>query len=130
MGAIDGSTVRWSAAQLRPRQPRTETATPLASSAPSTFAPLSSAGGVTLEAIMAQLVRMDARLDTLSDELCQVNTHVGRITQWQARLGGFVESPSPSLEASEDEDDDGDSDNDDADEDEDASISNDDEMTA
>ena len=28
---------------------------------------------------MAQLVCMDARLDTLSDELCQVNTRVGRI---------------------------------------------------
>ena len=45
----------------------------------SSFAPSSSAGGVTLEAIMAQLVCMDARLDTLSDELCQVNTRVGRI---------------------------------------------------
>ena len=48
--------------------------TPLASSAP-----LSSAGGVTLKAIMAQLVRMDARLNTLSDELCHVYTRVGRI---------------------------------------------------
>ena len=45
----------------------------------SSSAPSSSAGGVTLEAIMAQLVCMDARLDTLSDELCQVNTRVGRI---------------------------------------------------
>ena len=36
-------------------------------------------GGVTLEAIMAQLVRMGARFDTLSDELCQVNTRVGCI---------------------------------------------------
>ena len=42
---------------------------------------LSCAGGVTLEAIMAQLVCMDARLDTLSDELCQVNTRVGRIAR-------------------------------------------------
>jgi len=73
---------------------------------------------------------MDARLDTLNDELCQVNTHVGRITQWQARLSGFVESPSPSLEASGDEDDDGDYDNDDDDEDEDASSPSDDVMTA
>ena len=40
-------------------------AAPLASTAP-----LSSVGEVTLEAIMAQLVRMDARLNTLSDELC------------------------------------------------------------
>jgi len=43
---------------------------------------------------------MDARLDTLNDELCQVNTHVGRIAQRQARLDGFIESPSPSLKAS------------------------------
>ena len=72
---------------------------------------------------------MDARLDTLSDELCQVNTRVGRIAQRQARLGGFVASPSPSPEAFEDEDGDGDSDDDD-DKDEDASFFGDDEMTA
>ena len=71
---------------------------------------------------MAQLQHTDARLDTLSDELCQVNTHVGRITRRQARLSGFVESPSLSLEASEDDDDD--------DEDEDASSLSNDEMTA
>ena len=65
---------------------------------------------------------MNARLDTLSDELCQVNTYVGRIPLRQAHLGGFVESPSPSPEAFEDEDSDGDSDDDDDDdEDEDAS---------
>ena len=52
---------------------------PLASTTPSTSALSSSAGGVTLEAIMAKLVRMDAHLDTLSDELCQVNTRVGHI---------------------------------------------------
>ena len=82
---------------------------------------------------MAQLQHMDARLDTLSDELCQANTRVSRIAQRQARLGGFVEFPSPSLEASEGEEDDGDSDDndddDDEDEDEDASSSSDDEMT-
>ena len=54
-------------------------ATPPASSAPSIFTPSSSTGGETFETIMAQLVRMDACLDTLSDELCQVNTRVGRI---------------------------------------------------
>ena len=81
MYAIDTATVRWSEAQLKPRRPRTETTTPSASSAPSTSASSSFAGGVTLEAIMAQLVRMDARLDTLNDELCQVNTRVGRIAQ-------------------------------------------------
>ena len=78
---------------------------------------------------MAQLQRMDARLDTLSDELCRVNTHVSHITRRQARLGGFVEYPSPSPEASEDEDDNGDSENDD-DEDEDASSFGDNMMTA
>ena len=31
--------------------------------------------------IMARFVCMDAHLDTLSDELCQVNTHVGHITR-------------------------------------------------
>ena len=78
---------------------------------------------------MVQLQCMDACLDILNDELCQVNTHVGRIARRQDRLGGFVESLSPSLEASEDEDDDGDSDDDDDDGDEDASSPSDDEMT-
>ena len=78
---------------------------------------------------------MDAHLDTLSDELCQVNTPVSRIARWQAGHGGFVKSPSPSLEAFEDEDDDDDFDDDDddkdedEDEDEDASSPNDDEMS-
>ena len=85
MGAIDATIIRQSDAQLHPRQTQTEMVAPPASSAPSTFTP-SSAGGVTLDAIMAQLQRMDARLDTLSDELCQVNTHVGRIASQQACL--------------------------------------------
>ena len=106
-----------------------ETATPPASFAPSTSAPSSLAGGVTLKVVMAQLQRMDARLNTLSDELCQVNTPVSRIARWQARHGGFVESPFPSLEAFKDEDDDGDSDNNDDDEDEDANSPIDDEMS-
>ena len=79
LSAIDAVIVRRRESQLRPRWPRTETATPPAFTAPSTSAPSSFAGEVTLEAIMAQLVRMDAHLDTLNDELCQVNTHVGRI---------------------------------------------------
>ena len=81
MCAIDAATVQWSKAQLRLRRPRTETATPLASIAPSISAPTSSAGDLTLEIIMTQLVRMDACLDTFSDELCQVNTYVGRIAR-------------------------------------------------
>ena len=52
---------------------------------------------------------MDARLDTLTTEMYQVNTHVGRIARRQAHLGGFIVSPSPSLEDFEDEDDGGDS---------------------
>ena len=53
MSAIDVATIQQSEAQLRPRRPWTETATPPASTTPSTSAPLSSAGGVTLKAIMA-----------------------------------------------------------------------------
>ena len=43
----------------------------------------------------------------------QVNTCVGHIARWQARLGGFVESPSLPPEASGASDDDDGSDNDD-----------------
>ena len=61
---------------------------------------------------MAQLQRMDARLDTLSMELYQVNIHVGRIAWRQASMGGFAFEASPPLPPpvasdSEDEDDDG-----------------------
>ena len=66
---------------------------------------------------------MDARLDTFSDEFCQVNTRVVRIARRQARLVGFTASPSPTPKAFEDEDV-----NDGADED-DASSSSDDEMS-
>ena len=55
---------------------------------------------------MARLQRVDAHLDTLSDELCQVNTHVGRIAQRQVVMGGFITSPSPTSEAYKDNDDD------------------------
>ena len=77
---------------------------------------------------MAQLVRMDAHLDTLSDELCQVNTRVGRIAWWQAVMGGFTVASSPSPEASEDESDDVSDNADDAEDDDDGSPS-DDEMS-
>ena len=79
---------------------------------------------------MAQLVCMDARLDTLSDELCQVNTYVGRIARQQAAMGGFVASPPPTLEASEDKDDDGNVNASDADKDDGASSFGDKEMIA
>ena len=80
---------------------------------------------------MAQFQRMDARLDTLTDELCQVNTRVGCIARWQALLGGFVESPSPPPEVFEDDEasEDNDSDDDDDDKDGDASSSSADEMS-
>ena len=74
-------------------------------------------------------MHIDARLDTLSDELCQVSTRVGRITLWQAIMGGFTAFSSPSPPASKDESDDG-SGSDDADEDDDASSSSNKEMTA
>ena len=105
--------------------------THLAFFAPSTSTPSSFASGMTLEAVMVQLQRMDARLDTLPTKMYQVNTCAGRIARRQARLGGFVESPFPSPKASEDEDSVGDFDSDaDATADEDASSSKDDEMTA
>ena len=77
---------------------------------------------------MAQLMHMDARLETLSDELCQVNTRVGHIARQQAIMGGFTVASSPSPPASEDESDD-DSSNDDADEDDGACSPSDDEMS-
>ena len=74
---------------------------------------------------MAQLVHMDACLDTLSNELCQVNTCVSRIAQQQAVMGGYT--VASSLEASEDESDGFDS-ADDAEDDDDGLLS-DDEMS-
>ena len=49
-------------------------------------------------------MRMDPRLDTLSDELCQVNTRVVLIARRQAVMGGFTVASSPSPLVSEDED--------------------------
>ena len=123
MGAIDAANVRRSDAQLRPRWTQTEMAALPASTAPS-----SSVGRVTLEAIMAQIVHMDARLDTLSDELCQVNTHVGRIARQQVVMDGFIVASSPSPPTFEDESDDG-SGSEDVDEDDDVSLPSDDEMS-
>ena len=73
---------------------------------------------------------MDARLDTLSTELYQVNVRVGRIARRQASMGGFAPeaTPSPpSPTASESEDDD-DGDDDDASNDADGDASFTDEM--
>ena len=73
---------------------------------------------------MAQLVRIDARLDTFRDELCQVNTRVSRIARQQAVMDGFTMATSPSPEASEDESDGFGSAND-VDDDDDGSLSDD-----
>ena len=65
---------------------------------------------------MAQLQCMDARLDTLSTELYQVNVRVGRIARQQAFMGGFSPEATPSppspvaSESEDDDDDDGDDD--------------------
>ena len=77
---------------------------------------------------LTQLVRMDAHLDTLSDELCLVNTRIGRITQRQAVMGGFTVVSSPSPPAAEDESDNG-SGSEDANEDDSVSSPSDDQMS-
>ena len=66
---------------------------------------------------MAQLQRMDARLNTLSTELYQVNVRVGRIARQQVSMGGSAPEatpspPSPVAYDSEDDDDDDDADGD------------------
>ena len=82
---------------------------------------------------MAQLQRMDARLNTLSTELYQVNVRVGHIARWQVAMGSFVPEPTPSpphpiasdSDAEDDDDDDDDGDDDDtSDDDGDASSTN------
>ena len=35
-----------------------------------------------------------SRLDHLSNEMCQMNTRIGRIARQQSCLGGFAHSPS------------------------------------
>ena len=79
---------------------------------------------------------MDARLDTLSTKLYQVNVRVGRIARRQASMGGFAPEatpspPSPMASDSEDDDDDDDDDgdDDDASNDADGDASSSDEMT-
>ena len=118
MCAIDAATVKRSEAQFRSR--RYGIAAPPTPSAPSTSAP---------STLVAQLQHMDALLDTLSTELYQVNTLVGRITRRQAHLGGFVESPFPPLKASKTSEDNDNSNNDDDDKDGDASSSDTDKMS-
>ena len=95
-------------------------------------------GDVMLGDIMAQLQRMDARLDTLSTELYKVNVCVCRIVRRQATIGGFAPEATPAppplmASNSDDEDaDDGDDDDasdDDASDDDDGDASFTDEMS-
>ena len=73
---------------------------------------------MTLGDVMAQLQRMDARLDTLSTELYQVNVRVGRIARRQATVGGFAPeatpSPPPPMASDSEDEDANDGDDDDA----------------
>ena len=61
---------------------------------------------------------MDARLDTLSTELYQVNVCVGRIARRQASMGRFAPkatpSPPPPVASDSENEDDDDGDDDDA----------------
>ena len=81
---------------------------------------------------MAQLQCMDAHLDTLSDELCQVDICVGCIARRQAKMGGYT-MPSTPVAPSDESDADDANDDDDADSDDeddgDASSLSDDEMS-
>ena len=84
-----------------------------------------------------QLQRMDARLDTLSMELFEVNVHVGHIARRQAVMGGFAPKPTPSpphpvasdSDAKDDDDDDDDDGDDDDTSDDDGDASSTDEMS-
>ena len=76
---------------------------------------------------------MDARLDTLSTKLYQVNVRVGHIAQRQATMGGFALkptlSPPPHVASDSEDEDDDDGDDDDASDDSDGDASSTDEMS-
>ena len=136
MCVIDAATVKHSEVQFRSRQSDSTTppscSTP-SRSAPSTSTPSSSTSDVSLGDITTQLQRMDARLDTLSIKLYQVNVRVNHIAWWQVIMGGFTSeaSPPPSLVAFdfEDEDDDDGDDDDASNDDDDGDASSTDEMS-
>ena len=134
MCAIDAATIKRSEAQFQLRQ--LDSAAPPSNSASShsassTSTPSSSTSDVSLGDIMAQLQRMDARLDTFSTKLYQVNVCVGLIIRRQTTMGGFAPEafppPSPVTSDSKDEDDD-DGDDDDASDDDDGDASSTNEM--
>ena len=68
---------------------------------------------------MAQLQCMDARLNTLSTKMYQVNVRVGCIARQQASMGGFAPEATPSPPSVDSDFDDDDGDDDDASEDDD-----------
>ena len=78
---------------------------------------------------MAQLQHMDARLDTLSIELYQVNVHVDLIARRQAIIGGFSLEASPPPPSVASDSDDEDEEDDDASNDNDGDASSIDEMS-
>ena len=81
---------------------------------------------------MVQLQCMDARLDTLSTEMYQVNVRIGRIARRQATMGGFAPeatpSPPPPVASDSEDKDNDDSDDDNASNDADGDASSIDEM--
>ena len=106
MGAISKASIWRSDAQLAAKWPHvksTSTDAVSASRLSSSFAPPSSGVEASLATIMDQLLLMRANfgscLDHLFDEMCQMNTKIGRIARHQSRLGGFA--PSPTLEPAE-----------------------------
>ena len=82
---------------------------------------------------MAQLQRMDARLDTLSTDLYQVNVRVGRIARRQKTMGGFspkaTASPPPPMASNSEDEEDEDGDDNAASDDDDGDASSTDEMS-
>ena len=82
---------------------------------------------------MGQFQCMDARLNTLSTKLYQVNVRIGRIARRQATMGGFAPEatppPLPVTSDSEDEDNDDGDDDDASDDDDDGDASFTDEMS-
>ena len=78
---------------------------------PSSFSRVEASLTAILDKLQHMCVDFSSRLDTLSNEVCQINTKVGRIARWQSRLGGFAPSPSPgpydeSFDGGDDESDD------------------------
>ena len=76
---------------------------------------------------------MDARLDTLSTELYQVNVRVDCIARRQVTMGGFALeatlSPPPSMASDSEDENDDDGDDNDASDDDDGDASSTDEMS-